>query len=134
MHDAETGEEFAEVTEAAILEAMREHQDRVAAYEATKPKPQSHHGVKTVRRGARPIKPVPIDALTGAQRLKRWLGEDALALERRVQESGLSDGIPRSRQSWCARLRELELHPERRDKIKARTPKGHRKAAEVTSA
>ncbi len=144
MYDARTGDDFTDAEAEAIMEhftpeavddAVRfaeEHRARVAAYEATLPKAKGNpHGVKVVRRGSRSPKPVPIDALTGAQRLKRWVAEDMLALEKRVQESGLWDGIPRSRRSWCARLRELELHPEREAAIRARIPNRHRPPQEI---
>lgn len=58
--------------------------------------------------------------LTGAQRLKRWRGEHTLELDAAFQASPLWDGRALTRRSVCARLRELELHPDRVERIKAR--------------
>lgn len=84
---------------------------------------ENHPKVVVRRRGEKREGPA---GLTGAQRLKRWQAEHALALEERVVSSPVYDNIPRSRRSWMGRLRDLELHPDRVEEIKARRPKAYR--------
>lgn len=102
---------------------MAGHAARVAAYEASR---EIYHETAPLRRAvARPRREVSAEArqFTGAQRLKRWQAESDMALNRRVAESPLWDRLPRTRRSWSSRLRELELHPERVDAIRARLPR-----------
>jgi len=71
--------------------------------------------------GPRPLpgRPKPI-GLTGAQRLRQWRNEAFMALNDKAMASPLWDGEARSGKSTASRLRELELHPERLDAIRAR--------------
>jgi hypothetical protein len=102
-----------------VAELMEGHAERVAAHMAERAKPSAKpHGV-TVRR--RDQRPTPTMAeLTGAQRHKRLAGVADIELNRRIMDSPLWDNKARSRRSWCALLRELELHPERLDAIRAK--------------
>jgi hypothetical protein len=71
--------------------------------------------------------------LTAAQLHKRERAAHMMELERRVQESGLWNGIPLSRRTWCARLRELELHPDRFEAIRDRATTAQYAAAQAAS-
>ena len=96
---------------------MAGHAERVTAHMRSRA-PKRHHGITVRRKDQRPPK---ADAeLTGRQRHKRARATDDLELNQRIMDSGLWDGQPRSRRSWCALLRDLELHPERLDEIKAK--------------
>jgi hypothetical protein len=114
-----TNPEHSEHNIPELAELLDGHADRVAEHMRQRQQPSSRpHGV-TVRR--RDQRPTPTMAeLTGGQRHKRWGGEADLALNGRIMDSPLWDGRARSRRSWCALLRELELHPERLDAIKAK--------------
>lgn len=109
---------------AVAADLLEGHAERVASYEKTKraEKPTgSPHGVKVRRRDQRPEK--PMRELTGRQRHKRYAALAAMDLQRRVNESPINDGRIRSRQSWCALLRDLELHPDQVERIKAKMAK-----------
>jgi hypothetical protein len=57
---------------------------------------------------------------TAAQLHRQAAGEWYDAFNKRVMASPLWDGVARSRRSWSSRMRELELHPDRLDAIRAR--------------
>lgn len=58
--------------------------------------------------------------LTAAQLHRRALGEFWNAKSNEILNSPIYTGTARSRRSWCSRLRELELHPDRLEALKAR--------------
>lgn len=103
----------------AAAQLMEGHAERVAAHMAERQKPSAKpHGVTVRRRNQRPTPTMA--ELTGAQRHKRLNAQADLDLQMRIMASPLWDNRARSRQSWCALLRDLELHPDRLDAIKAR--------------
>jgi hypothetical protein len=130
-YDAETGRQFDD-DELAALQAhaqhlMEGHRERVANFERTRPSARV-----PVRRPRKPYRMTR--DLTAAQLRKREKAAHDIDLQKQIMDSGLWDGIPHSRRVWCARLRELELHPERLEQIKARSTPGQlgrRAAAEA---
>jgi hypothetical protein len=131
-YDALTGRELTDdeirAAQVALMEQaqhriMEGHAERVAAFERTRPQGKR-----------RPGKPHRMrQDLTGRQRHKRAYGAAMLDLEDRLKASGLYVGIQLSRRTWCARLRELELHPERHEAIKARYTPAQLASREVGS-
>jgi hypothetical protein len=116
-----------------IPEAMEGHEERARAHAAMRDQQRAAAVTRGVlgaamrQRRARRGKPVRMTRdLTAAQLHKREAAALDIDLEKAVQRSGLWDGIPHSRRVWCARLRELKLHPERFEQIKARSTSGQR--------
>jgi hypothetical protein len=103
-----TDDEIAQVQATAARQAMEEHAQRVIEFERGRAasRPRKVHRMR--------------QDLTGRQRHKRAYGEEMLNLTARVQASGLYVGIDLPRRTWCARLRELELHPERFEALRDR--------------
>lgn len=58
--------------------------------------------------------------LTAKQLHRKAQGEHWVALDERWRNSPIYPGRPLPRRSVCSRLRELELHPDRLERIKAR--------------
>lgn len=128
-YGAETGRRFGKGAdlEQRIPAAMEGHRERAEAHAAMVRARQAaaiSTGVlnralqdRRQRRG----KPIRMTRdLTAAQLHKRALAAADLDLGKRIQESGLWAGVPLSRRSWCSRLRELELRPERLEQIRDR--------------
>lgn len=112
-----------ETPEELLADLMEGHAERVAEHRRQREQAASRkpHGVTVRRKGERPTPTMA--ELTGAQRHKRLEAEGNMALNERIMQSPLWDGVPRSRRSWCALLRELELHPDRLERIKAKMAK-----------